>query len=389
MKNKRILILLVVIVAAVAAAVFYRNYYGKKNVNPDAIAVSGNIEVIEAEASFKIPGRVTERLVDDGDAVNAGQVIARMDVSELEKQSEVQAGELSAAQAALSDIEAGSRPEEIAGAGADVQRMQSALDKLTAGSRPEEVNAAGAQVQQVYAELDRVKSEYERAKRLYEGGVIPERDLITARTAYESVMSKKDEIDERRNLVVEGPRKEDIDQARAGLKQAKEKYALVKEGPRKYAVEQARARVAEAGSALSLVETRLGYAELKSPMNGFVISKNIEPGEFVSSGTPIVTIGDLKNVFLRAYIDETDLGRVKIGQTVCVSTDTYPGKKYVGRVSFIAPEAEFTPKNVQTTKERVKLVYRIKVAIPNGTMELKPGMPADAQVLLKDGEMCK
>jgi len=112
------------------------------------------------------------------------------------------------------------------------------------------------------------------------------------------------------------------------------------------------------------------------------LSKNVEAGEYVAAGTPIVTVGDLERPWLRAYINETDLGRIKVGQRVRVATDTYPGKIYEGHISFIASEAEFTPKNVQTQKERVKLVYRIKVDIPNPNMELKPGMPADADILL-------
>ena len=102
---------------------------------------------------------------------------------------------------------------------------------------------------------------------------------------------------------------------------------------------------------------------------------------YAAPGTPVVTVGDLVNLWLRAYISETDLGRVKVGQRVWVTTDTYPGKRYDGRVSFIASQAEFTPKNVQTEKERVKLVYRIKIDIQNPNMELKPGMPADAVIL--------
>jgi hypothetical protein len=112
-------------------------------------------------------------------------------------------------------------------------------------------------------------------------------------------------------------------------------------------------------------------------MAGVVVSKNIEPGEYVSPGTPVLTIGDLKNVWLRAYINERDLVRVKFGQRADVVTDTYPGKIYVGRVSFISPEAEFTPKTVQTQQERVKLVYRIKIDIDNPRLELKPGTPRD------------
>jgi len=116
------------------------------------------------------------------------------------------------------------------------------------------------------------------------------------------------------------------------------------------------------------------------------LSKNVEPGEYVAPGTPVVTVGELEDPWLRAYINETDLGRVKLGQRVQVTTDSYPDKKYEGRISFIASQAEFTPKNVQTEKERVKLVYRIKVDLTNPNLELKPGMPADAEILLTSAE---
>jgi len=112
-----------------------------------------------------------------------------------------------------------------------------------------------------------------------------------------------------------------------------------------------------------------------------VLSENIEPGEFVAAGTPVVTVAELAHVWLRAFINETDLGRVKVGQTARITTDTYPGKSYEGRLSFLSSQAEFTPRNVQTAEERVKLVYRVKIDLPNPDMELKPGMPADAEVL--------
>jgi HlyD family secretion protein len=145
----------------------------------------------------------------------------------------------------------------------------------------------------------------------------------------------------------------------------------------------AEARVKEADAGFALARTRLDYATLKSPVNGVVLSEHVEAGEYVVPGTPVVTIGDLRNAWLRAYIGETDLGRVKLGQSVRIRTDTYPGKTYEGRVSFVASEAEFTPRTVQTPKERVKLVYRIKVDMANDAMELKPGMPADAEIVVK------
>jgi HlyD family secretion protein len=130
-----------------------------------------------------------------------------------------------------------------------------------------------------------------------------------------------------------------------------------------------------------LAETKLHYATVVSPTDGVVLSKNVEPGEYVSAGTPVVTVGNLNDMWLRAYVEGPELGIVKLNQQAQVTTDTYPGRVYLGHVSFIAAEAEFTPKNVQTEKERTKLVYRIKIQIDNPNQELKRGMPADAVIL--------
>jgi len=202
------------------------------------------------------------------------------------------------------------------------------------------------------------------------------------------------QAEEQWSLVMEGSRKQQIIQAEKARDQARAEYDLVLAGPRKETIEQAQAKRDQAEAAVKLAEIRLSYARLVWPPEGVVLpknsnpdkfvvlSKNVEPGEYVAPGTPVVTIGDLVNVWLRAYINETDLGRVKVGQQAQITTDTYPGKPYEGRVSFIADQAEFTPKNVQTEKERVKLVYRIKIEITNPQMELKPGMPADAALVL-------
>jgi len=171
-----------------------------------------------------------------------------------------------------------------------------------------------------------------------------------------------------------------VEQASAALKEAEERLREIRNGPRAETIEQAQARLQQAREALQLSETRLSYTTIVSPLAGVVLTDSIEAGEFVAPGTPVVTVGDLHHVWLRGYIDETDLGRIKVGQAVRVTADTHPDKVYQGRVTFIASEAEFTPRSVQTTKERVKLVYRIKVDIPNPDLELKPGMPADGEV---------
>ncbi len=149
----------------------------------------------------------------------------------------------------------------------------------------------------------------------------------------------------------------------------------------KTSYDASKAKVEQLKASLDLAETRLGFAELSSPLDGFILVKSSLPGEVVKSGTPVFTAVDLHNIWVTAYINEKDLGRVKLNQEAEVVTDTFPGKKYKGWVSFISSQAEFTPKFIQTQEERVKLVYRIKVRVDNSSLELKPGMPADAFII--------
>ncbi|HPM42779.1 MAG TPA: efflux RND transporter periplasmic adaptor subunit, partial [Candidatus Omnitrophota bacterium] len=141
-----------------------------------------------------------------------------------------------------------------------------------------------------------------------------------------------------------------------------------------------RAQIKELKSALDLANTRLGFANLQSPINCYILTKSALAGEVVQVGATVFTVADLQNIWVTAYLEEKDLARVKLGQKAFVKTDTYPDKEYKGWVSFIAPEAEFTPKQIQTNEERVKLVYRVKVKTDNSSLELKPGMPADAYI---------
>lgn len=378
MKSK--FLVLLVLIAAAGGGGFYWYKTNHTNHSSSEIRLSGNIETTITDVSFKIPGRVMTRPVDEGYLVKKGDLIATLDDSDLKCDVSLRTAELEAAKAYLAELEAGSRPEEIAAAAAAMQQAAFRLADLEAGSRPQEIAAADATFRAAAAQKAQAQSDYARAKQLYEKKMISSEQYDAARTAYDVAAERYRDAAERFDLIKEGSRKQQIAQARAAWEQAKAQYALVKAGPRKETIDQARAKVQQAAAALSLAEMRLSYATIVSPMSGVVLSKNIEPGEYVAAGTPVVTVGDLVNVWLRAYIQETDLGRIKVGQKASVTTDTYQGKVYPGRVSFIAQEAEFTPKNVQTEKERVKLVYRIKIDITNPNMELKPGMPADAVI---------
>lgn len=332
MKNKRKLLLLIiplVVIAGVLVFKFAIDFTGDRRA---VIKVSGNIEATDAEASFKAAGRVEKRPVSEGQTIEKGELIAALDANEFE--------------------------QEVAIRKADLELAKVNLAELEAGSRQQEIDAARATLERAKAEMQQQKRDYERQKELYEKNVISEQEYERALTAFEVAKAELNEAEEQFKLVEEGPRKEKIQQARGGVEQAKE--------------------------ALKMVEIKLGYTKLYSPLSGIVLSEHIEPGEYVVPGTAVVTVADLQDLWLRAYINETDLGRVKVGQKVEVTTDSYPDKKYQGRISFIASEAEFTPKTVQTQQQRVKLVYRIKIEIDNPKMELKPGMPADAAIILSE-----
>lgn len=323
---------------ALLLLVLAAGYFGGRRFLPSGketsgkLLVSGNLEITDAELGFQIAGRVVAREVDEGQSVRAGQVVARLETLDLEREVALREAELRGAVAVLAELRAGSRPEEIAQA---------------------EASLASARAEAHRAELD-----LERQKTLLEQAVTTHREHELAEASARV--------------------------SAARVREAEERLALVRKGPREEQVEQGEARVEQAREALALARTRLGYATLKAPLDGLVLAKHLEPGEYASPGTPVVTVGDLEHPWLRAYIHETDLGRVRIGQRVEVTTDTYPGKVYEGRVTFISAQAEFTPKNVQTQAERVKLVYRIKVELANPQQELKPGMPADARILVAE-----
>jgi HlyD family secretion protein len=322
-------VILILIAAAIGGVLYYFLILDKKE-GDTVIKVSGNIEATEADVGFKISGRIVSRFYEEGDWVEKGKVLAKLDDEDLRQRLDLARATLMSAQARLS--------------------------KLLSGSRPEELRQAEANLHQAQFDLGNKETQYERMKELYERRVISKEGFDNAETSYKV--------------------------AKAALQIATENYQLVKEGPRQEDIEDARAQVDQARASVKLNETQLSYTTLYSPISGVVLVKSGEIGEVVNPGTSVLTLADINNVWLKAYIPETDLGKVKWGQEVIVTTDLRPKKEYRGRISFISSQAEFTPKQIQTEKERVTLVYRIKINIPNPDLELKPGMPADGKIIL-------
>lgn len=337
-KRLRILIPLALIVAGV---VVYNTFFRNGEVG-DTLTVSGNIEVTDARIGFKIPGALEKRLVDEGDKVTAGQVLAILDSRD--QQAAVTRAEANVAysQSVVDEITAGTRPQ-------DIERSKSELKRSEAAYKASEI------------QLSQAKSDFERFEALYKDNGISQREYEQYKTKYETAQSQSKE-------------------AAARVSNAREALSLSKEGPRKETQDQAMAQLKAAKAALEQARLQLEYTELKAPMDGVVLTKAAEAGEYLSPGAAVFVIGDLAHPWVRAYINEKDMGRIRLKNKANVSVDSYPDKAFEGEISFISDQGEFTPKAVQTFEERVKLMFRIKIDVPNPDGYLKPGMPADARI---------
>lgn len=394
--KKRLLIIIPLIAIAIAGAVVYRYFTGFDD--DLALMFSGNIEVTEAQMSFRIPGRLQERLVEEGDSVSIDQLLARLENTDQTIAVAQAEASLAHARAVLAELEAGSRQEEIARSEARVLQVRHRLSELQNGSRAEDIETARAELDRAAAaeesaivQLNRAQNEYDRYGQLIKNNAVSKDIVEDLRARYNTWQNQVKEAQARTRIAAQqlrlleaGPRIEQIRQAEAELQQAEAEFALIKAGPRVERIDQARAQVQGAEEGVNQARQQLAYTELISPMKAVVLSVAAEPGEYLNPSSPVLTLGRMEKPWLRAYVHEKALGRIKLNQEVDVSTDSFPDKIYKGRISFISSQAEFTPKTVQTFEERVKLMYRIKVALDNPDNELKPGMPADGVVSLTD-----
>ncbi|HXN47404.1 MAG TPA: efflux RND transporter periplasmic adaptor subunit [Bryobacteraceae bacterium] len=390
MKKKLIPVIVLIVVAAVVV-IGGRSWFHSGDGR--SIRVSGNIELTEVNISFKIPGKLIERHVDEGDRVTAGMLLARLDKDQLVGQNDRARGAVASAESQQAqqttsiDFQAATLEGQIQQRSAEVQAAEARLAALVAGSRVQEKQEAQAAVDRAQTEYDRAAADWKRGQTLIKNEDISAADFDQYRTRYETADAQLKTAKEQLALVLEGPRKEDIDAARAQLATAQAVLRLaeaqrIELKRQRQQLVQRTADLVQRKADLSVVQTQLDDTEAFSPIGGVVLVKSAEVGEVVAAGTAVLTVGDIDHPWVRAYISESDKGRVKLGDKVNVTTDSYPGKIYPGRVSFISAEAEFTPKQIQTAEERAKLVYRVKIAVDNPKGELNSNMPADAEILL-------
>ncbi|HLK48942.1 MAG TPA: efflux RND transporter periplasmic adaptor subunit [Bryobacteraceae bacterium] len=389
--RKRLILILVVVAAG--AAILY-SLRGSSSQDPSRIRISGNVELTEVNIAFKTAGRLVERNVDEGDTVKKGQIVARLDRDQLMAQRERESAGLASAEAQLAQAETSvewqkqTLAADVEQKKADLESVEARLSELENGARPQEKLDAKAAVEAAASEVERSKRDWERAQTLYKNDDISTAQYDQYRNRWESATAALKQATEREALVLAGPRAEQIkaqaalvERGRGAVKMSEANSLEMKR--RELEIMRQRAEIARSKASIALIDSQLADTVAASPVDGVVLVKSADVGEVLAAGTTVVTIGDIDHPWLRGYINETDLGRVKIGSKARVTTDSYPGKIYDGHVSFIASEAEFTPKQIQTQQERVKLVYRIKIEVENPKHELKSNMPADAEIVLE------
>jgi len=289
------------------------------------LVLSGTVEARETALAFQVNGRIDRLLVDEGEPVKQGQEVALLLADDYE--------------------------QAVTRAQAEVAAAEAGLAALQAGTRKQELKVAEATLEQARAEQRFAEEEVQRTRSLIRKKLASQEQLDQAQL------------------------KRDV--ANSAVRQAQQQLQLLQEGPRQEDIDRASAELAARRSALKTAEQQLSYTHLMSPVSGTVTLRLAEAGEVVGPGQPVFKVAELTHPWVRAYLNETDLARVRLGQKVSVTVDGLPGKTFHGTLSFISPKAEFTPKSVETRALRVDLVYRVKVRLEDPEGVLKLGMPAD------------
>jgi HlyD family secretion protein len=324
----------VLVLGGIAGGAWY--YYRSMDRTADqALAFYGNVDIREVVLGFRVAGRIERMAFDEGDGVVAGQTLAALDRKPFMDNLALQTAAIDQAAANLEKLKAGSRPEEIEQARANVAARQAALE-----------NARGI---------------YQRQQEL-------EKRDYASRQAFENAAAQ-------------------LRQAEAELKSAQEAEKLAVQGPRKEDIAAAAAALEAAKAQKQIAETALGDAELKAPADGIITTRAVEPGAIVAAGTPVYTLSLQSPVWVRAYVAEPRLGLLHPGMNVEVFTDTRPGQPYFGQIGYISPVAEFTPKSVETPELRADLVYRFRVMVKAPDNALRQGMPVTVRIPEGAGDM--
>lgn len=317
------------LIAILAGAAYGLFTYFNRDVNSAAhLTLYGNVDIRQVQLAFNASGRVESLPLQEGDRVKTGQTVAK-----------------------LEDVRYRAM---VAQARSKVAAKEQTVARLKSGSRPEEIAQARAKLDQAQARLSDATKLYKRHKVLAKTGSLPPQTFDNTTASYDAAKAEVEAARQALELAVKGPRVEDISAAEADL--------------------------AAAQAELELAQKNLADTELVAPSAGVIQARILEPGDMASPQRPAYTLALTNPVWIRAFVEEPDLGKIAPGMTAYIATDSYPNKIYKGWVGYVSPTAEFTPKRVQTAELRTKLVYRMKIIVCNPAGELRLGMPVTVSI---------
>ena len=386
---KKIIPILILFAVGVAGYL----YFGPKKEDPNRIRISGNLEVTQIDIAFKIAGKISELLVREGDAVTKGSIIARLDKETISLLKVRDEAGIASAQSGIAQMDTAilwqrdvlARETELRRY--EIRAAEATLNNLLAGSREQEISQANAALDDAKAQLQQATGDWDRAQKLFQKEDISKAQFDQFQTRFRTTTAAVKSAEQRVSLVQEGPRKQDVELARAQLERAKAALKLTEANAKELTRKEQemgtrRAEMSRAKAQVAVTDSQMNDTTAASPLDGVVLVKAAELGEVVAPGATVVTIADIEHPWVRGYIPETQLARVKLGQKVKLTTDSYKDKEYWGTITYISSQAEFTPKQIQTTEERVKYVYRVKISVDNPKRELKLNMPVDGEIVL-------
>ncbi len=341
---------------------------------------SGTVETREIDVGSKIGGRVTEVLAEEGQSVKAGAVLVRFECHELTAQRVQAAAQAMQARAELERMERGNRPEEIAEAKAAAAAAKAGLQEARNGPRTQEIEQAQADFAAAQADAANAQTFYARMKNLVAKDIVSRQQFDDARDKRDAAAQRAEAARQQLALLRAGTRPEAVQAAEARYEQAQAAAVLAAQGFRKEDIEAARGRLAAAEANVAALDAQLSEAQLTAPADAVVETVSIRPGDLVSPGRIVMTLLEPSQLWVKIYLPETDLARVRLGERAEVHVDSFAGRVFTGHVEQIAAQAEFLPRNVQTRSDREHEVFGAKVYVDNPQGVLKSGMSATVRL---------
>jgi HlyD family secretion protein len=351
----------------------------------DNLVLPGTVEVQEVRLSSKIAGRVKDVFVDDGAEVKANDPLVELDIPELRAQRKQIAAQLDAAKAAAAKADRGPLEEEYEASQAAVDAAKARLTKMNKGNRDQEIEQVEKNVEAWKVDLANARRDLTRISGLVQSKSATQKELDDADARYRRLEATVNEANARLELMREGFRDEDKAEALAEFHRAKANDALLHTGTREEDKAAAHARVDELTARLSELDSNIAEAIVKAPENAIVELVSVRRGDTTAPNQPVVRILRAKDLWVKAFVPETELGRVRLNEAVVVTMDTYPDRKFSGKVTYVSSTAEFTPRNVQSIDERRHQVFAIKVRVDDPQGIFKSGMAADVHLPKEPG----